>query len=775
MHDLIDYSGDTPPQPGGSSTIDSRRIVRLLRTVAPQGFAIMNVTAMESAFSAGCAVSDLLADLNPDQRAAVECVDGPLLVIAGAGSGKTRVLVTRIAYLIDERGIDPSEILAITFTRKAAQEMRERLIRILGRDRAMKVTLGTFHALGVSILREYGSFAGLANRFTVIDEVDVEARVRSIQRALGIVLTGRYKRSHTLAEGVTNAKIALVDHLAKEAASGHLIHDAFSRYRHGSIELWKTLGNNLPLDDAEQFGEIYRLYQETLARDNVVDYSDLICLPVLIFLERPEVHRLVSGRWKYIHIDEYQDTDFVQEHLVRLLSARHGNVCAVGDPAQAIYSWRGARIENIRTFAQRYSPCTVIRLERNYRSTPTILNAANALLQERPELSGLGNILWTDRPDRDPIRVWVSSTQESEAIAVATDIERAQRNAEISRFDDVLILYRRNSLARPIELALQRSGIPYRVTGTLALHERAVIRDLLAFLRFAANPSDAASFERATNAYACGIGPSTIESLNGLARVTGRTLLDIAANADSAMGIRPQQIRALHAFAKLIQDIQQIAENRGVAAALQHTLEVTEIRQRLIKALVRAEQEDDEETTARIQRQLHDIDDFVLYVEEYSRSEILERYYDGPDRDIPLEDFGGTTLHSLLDNIALLQPGDNMDFASQPSDQRGAVTLMTIHAAKGLEASRVYVVGLEEGIFPSCLDDVVETSLDQPLEGSLAEEARLFYVALTRARDHLVLSASRTREIVRGDPRPMIRSRFLASLPETLHRVEVYG
>lgn len=744
-------------------TQDTRRVI-------PMAMAVLAPTS-----ATRCETGNFMVGLNPNQRAAVEHTDGPLLIVAGAGSGKTRVLVTRIAYLVESCDVKPSEILAITFTKKAAHEMRERLTRILGHERAKQLALGTFHALGASLLREFGSFAGLSHRFTIVDDVDAEARARLLQRTLGTTSATQRKTPRIVVESIAAAKHALVDHVAKELAAGHSLEDVFSHYRRGMPELWQPMALQATDGDVEMFAELYRLYQAGLVRDNVVDYSDLVCVPVLLFLEHPEIQRLVTSRWNYLHIDEYQDTDFVQEHLLRILSARHGNICVVGDPAQAIYSWRGARIENIHTFCDRYAPCAVIRLEQNYRSTPTILNAANSLLQDRPELAGLGNALWTDRPDGDPIRVWISPTQDSEAVAIATDIERAYHNQEVESYDDILVLYRRNSLSRAIEIALQRAGIPYRIVGSKALHKRAVVRDLLAFLRFAENPADATSFERATNAYACGIGPSTVESLNGFSRVSGKTLLEIAATADASLNIRPQQIRSLHAFAELIHQIQHIAVTQGAAAALRYTIEATRIRQRILEALVRAEQEEDEEAAARIERQLHDIDDFVLYVEEFVRADLLERYYDGPDRNVPIEGFGATSLRSLLENIALLQPGDAFELSSKHRGSQGAVTLMTIHGAKGLEAKRVYVVGLEEGIFPSCLESEMETALDRPLDGVLAEEARLFYVALTRARDHLVLSASRTREIVRGDPRPMIRSRFLAGLPETLHRIEMHN
>lgn len=703
---------------------------------------------------------DILAALDDQQREAVLAVTGPVLITAGAGSGKTRVLISRIAHLILNLGVDPDAILGITFTRKAADEMRERLAQTLGHEAASRVSLLTFHSLGLDLLRQYGGPLGLDGRFGISDEHDSGMRIRAALRTLGIPRAAPGETPAEVQERISQAKSLFADQVARAVSHGQAdAFDVIEIYRSGRGEVWRTIGNTLGAPDADRFAAQYEAYQASLLRDQCVDFDDLVALPLLLFLQRPEIGRLVAARWHFILVDEYQDTDYVQDHLLRILIQHYGNLCVVGDAAQAIYSWRQAKLENFLTFPERYPACTTITLDRNYRSTPDILQVANAVLANRPEIANIRRTqLWTSAPPGALPRVWVCSSQEAEAEAIAEDIKRALASGEIDSYSDVMILYRLNALARAVEISLQRHCIPYRIVNGRTLLERKEIRDVLAFARIAENPFDQLNFERAVNAYANGVGPSTIEALKSFARVTGRDLVSVAQEADDRLGIRPQHQRALREVGNLIQQVREVADREGAAAALRFVLQETEIQIDLMKAAAEAEGEDDEEELRRLERKLFDIEDFLLYVEEL-------------DRSVRRADGRKLTIQELLDAISLVRPGDATE---EISSDEPMVSLMTIHAAKGLEARRVYVVGLEERVLPASgavLGDML--SDDGTVDGRLAEEARLFYVAITRAREHLILSASRTRELVRNEPQPMIRSRFLAALPEMGYRLEI--
>lgn len=698
---------------------------------------------------------DVLEGLNDQQLKAVLSVEGPLLVSAGAGSGKTRVLTQRIAHLILNHGVAPGEILGITFTRKAAEEMRERLARILDAETAAQVALLTFHALGTRLLREYGGPLGLSGRFGISDEHDSAARLRTVLRTLGVSRAATGETPSEVQERISNAKSIFADRVARTMLGGRQagVPEALESYRSGEGAVWREIGETLGAPDPEGFAAQYAAYQAVLLRDQVVDFNDLITLPLLLFLQRPEIGRLAAAQWQHILVDEYQDTDFTQDHLLRILAAPHLNLCVVGDAAQAIYSWRQARVENILTFAERYAPCPTIVLDQNYRSTPEILSVANAVLENRPEIGGQAR-LWTSAPTGPVPRVWTCTSEDVEANAIAEDIEHARATGEIADYSDVMVLYRLNALARRLESAFQRRSIPYRIVNNLALYERKEIRDMLAFLRVTENPFDQTSFERAAGSYANGVGPSTLEALFGFARATGQDLLAAATNADEYIGVRPQHLAALRSLGDLIVRVREQTTSRGALAALRLVLEETGIRTSILKAAAEAEAEDDEEELARLEQRLNDIEDFFLYAEELERR-VCAR---------------GNVLAAgeLLDHLALLTPSES----TVTDSDTAAVTLMTIHAAKGLEASRVYVVGLEEHVLPAyrTADKFRE---DGEADERLAEEARLFYVAITRSRGQLILSASRTRELVRDDPRPMNRSRFLAALPEMGYRAEI--
>lgn len=710
----------------------------------------------------------MLEQLNKAQKKAVETTDGPLLVLAGAGTGKTRVLIYRIAHLISTGKARPGEVLGITFTRKAALEMRERLMEILDPLDAKQVTLSTFHALGSQILREYGADLGLATHFGIADETDTRTIVRDVLKQEGVQPGTKGERPSEVIERICSAKQGLLELWMREYWSGE---EATTKhltvYRSGNTELFRELQGKLQAPDLERFSRIYHNYQERLENDELVDYDDLITLPVLLFLEHPEILRLYQKRWKYLLVDEYQDTDFVQDHLLRLLAGEDKNLCVVGDDDQAIYSWRGAKVENIRTFPDRYPGCQVVALEENYRSTPEILKVANAVLEARPEVKRHQKMLWTQNESGEVPKVWVSMTQETEALAIAEDIEGAIESGEINSLDDVIVLYRVNSLARAVEEAFRRNKIRFRIVSSTPLQQRKEVRDILAYFKISANPKDTGNFARAVSTPSRGVGPATIESVVAHSRKNAIDLLEAAANAEFITGLKRPQVDALTEFAGIIGQIQEKIVGSGISGGLHYLLEITSIRDDLIRELARLDEEDDFDEYARVLRKIHDIEDFILYVEEFAG--VMKRDKSGGEAEL-------LGLRRFLDELFALNPAEvelrtdeeHDDMEDGEEEPRDAVTLMTVHAAKGLEAPRVYIAGLEEQVFPlhSREEAVIKDTFDFS-DAHMSEESRLFYVALTRAEKTLILSASRTRELYRGEIKPMKMSRFIAALPET--------
>lgn len=695
--------------------------------------------------------------LNPAQAQAVAHDGSPLLVLAGAGSGKTRVLVSRIQRLVDECAVDPQGILAITFTKKATAEMGQRLARALGSDRARRITVSTFHALGVQMLRRFGLSAGLVGQFGVADDASGLTRVRRVLRETGRPLNAPGERPSDVRGRLSTAKGLLAGALVDEAAAHPAgLAGALERYRAGDPAVWRQpgLATLLEAPDLDRFADQYARYGALLAADNAVDYEDLLALPAVLAASRPEVRRQWTGQWTHVLVDEYQDTDVVQDHLLQLLVGAHRRVTAVGDDAQAIYSWRGARVENIRTFPARFAPCAVVCLEDNYRSSPEILEAANACLHARASGAGATpKVLRTSNRPAGPVRVWQSTTQETEAAVLVRDLRAALEAGEITSYGDVFVLYRLNAAARAVEVACKRAGIPYRIASRLALHERAEARALLAYFRLADNPYDTVSFEQAVGTPPRGVGPAALEQLRARARAVVTPILDLVERPDSLEGLRPGVVAAVTEVRSLVQEVREETAEGGVAAALHALVERLGIRERLIGSMAASEAEDDDEAAEAVERRLNDLDDFLLYVEEFVQRR--------PD--------ASRHLGALLEDLLLRERLQDAAEDAGAVETMGAVTLMSVHAAKGLEAPRVYVIGLEEGVFP------LDVGRGPDAENAMSEEARLFYVAMTRAERQLILSSARTRELRRGEPRPMMPSRFLSDLPETAYRLEIYA
>ncbi len=636
----------------------------------------------------------LLEGLNPEQREAVQATEGPLLVLAGAGSGKTRVLTNRVAWLIGVCGIAPEAILAVTFTNKAAGEMRERVVKLLGPD-ARDVWLSTFHSSCVRILRREIGHLGRSRGFVIYDEDDSLSLVREALR--------RHGRD------------------PKEEARS-------LRWR---IDQWKNAGL-LPAAAAERAedleseasAEVYATYQRLLADANALDFGDLLLLTVELFDRHPEVLRHYQERWQYVLVDEYQDTNRVQYRLVNQLAAAHRNLCVVGDPDQSIYAWRGADVRNILDFGRDFPDATVVKLERNYRSTQRILSGAGAVVENNRDRPAKRMV--TDRGEGDRIVVYASRDDRDEAQFVVRGLLDAVREAGHS-YGQCAVFYRTNAQSRPIEEELLKYDVPYVVVGGVRFYERAEVKDALAYLRLLVNPADAAALRRIVNRPARGIGKTTLGRAEALAEERGLSLLEAIRALDEADTGRAGA--ALLRFTTLLDGLADEVLGAPPADAIARVLE----RSGTLRAL-------ETEGTPEAQARLENLRELLLGAQDFAT--VDDEASDGRS---PLEQF--------LDQVALVS---DLDSAELRDDR---VSLMTVHSAKGLEFPVVYVVGLEEGVFPH-----QASSRDAK---AIEEERRLCYVAMTRAMERLTLcwAHERRRYGSRSFGTP---SRFLDEIPSDL-------
>jgi DNA helicase-2/ATP-dependent DNA helicase PcrA len=628
--------------------------------------------------------------LNPAQREAVEHEDGPLLVVAGAGSGKTRVLTARIARLIAERGVSPRDILAVTFTNKAAGEMRERVGRALGEDPA-GMWIGTFHGIGARLLRAHAPLVGRTSEYTIYDEDDT----------LGVIkrLMERHRLSvkefppKAIAAEIGSAKNALVD-----------------------VAEYETLART-PL--AKAAAVVFRDLEATLRAANAVSFDDLLVLPVRLLREHEEVRTRLARRFRHVLVDEYQDTNRAQYEFVRLVAGEHRNVAVVGDDDQAIYGWRGADIRNILDFEADFPSARVVRLEENYRSTAAILDLANAVIKENT--ARRGKTLRATRAGGERVVLLEAADDRDEADAVAEGVLAWRQSGR--RLSDVAILYRTNAQSRGFEDVMRRMAIPYRLVGAVRFYDRREIRDLIAWLRLVANPADDEAFRRAIGAPKRGIGETTVELLAAEAQQAGIPLLEQARRAGAIVGMRPATRDALASFVALVDRLRAAAADTSVDRLLVDLVD----RSGYADAL-RAE-------GAEGLERLDNVRELVTSAAET----IID---DGGEVGLrPLDHFlQRATLVTALDAL-----GPDAD----------AVTMMTVHTAKGLEYPYVCVTGLEDGLFP------LARAFDDP--DTLEEERRLLYVAITRAGERLWLSWAHQRRR-NGELLPSVRSSFLRNL-----------
>ncbi|GAB4262625.1 MAG: UvrD-helicase domain-containing protein [Deferrisomatales bacterium] len=640
---------------------------------------------------------ELRRELNPAQWEAVRTVEGPLLVLAGAGSGKTRVLTYRIAYLVRFAGVPARRILALTFTNKAAREMGRRVEALLG-SRAEGAWIGTFHGVCLRILRTHGARLPAGRDFTVYDAEDQKRLAAAVVDELGF--DPKRFRPAALLHRVMRAKDEGIGPDRLDVPPGPL---------------------------GEALRAFYERYQEQLRRAGALDFGDLLLETVRLLREDPEVGDAYRRRFSHLLIDEYQDTNRVQYWLAREIAAGHGNLCVVGDDDQSIYGWRGADLRNILSFEEDFPGARVITLEQNYRSTPPILEAAGAVVSRN--VSRHPKRLWTARQGGEPVEVFEASTEEDEAAWIADRVlELAARGAG---YGDVAVLYRIHALSRPIEEALLRRQVPYAVYGGLRFYDRKEVKDALSYLRFVLNPDDPVSFRRIVNTPPRGIGKATLEAVERFARERSLGLWEALRGVVEEGALPTRSARAVASFVGLVQGWREAIGEAPLREFAVRILEESGYAQ-----AVKAEPEE------RARERLQNLEELLNAAEAFEA-----------------EEHGG--LPEFLDRAALVSDLD------QAADRAQAVTLMTLHSAKGLEFPVVFLAGLEEGVFPHL------RSSETPEE--LEEERRLCYVGITRARDRLYLTRARVRRVYGAEGAFRPPSRFLAELPPGVYRRAAAG
>ncbi len=699
--------------------------------------------AKKAVVTPAATVADLTDDrfvrgLNPEQRQAVLHDRGPLLILAGAGSGKTRVITQRIAYLISNRRVSPWQILAITFTNKAANEMKERVAELIG-DVSKQMWIGTFHSMFARILRKHADLLGYTSNYSIIDSDDQKKVVRDIMKELN--LDDKQFNANSIHGSISNAKNNLI----------------------GAENFLRLSGGGYYNQKVEQ---VYKLYQQRLRRSDSMDFDDILYYTVELFDQHPEVLARYQERFHYIMVDEYQDTNGAQYKIVKALAAAHQNVCVVGDDDQSIYSFRGADIRNILDFEKDYKNCTVIKLEQNYRSTNTVLSAANAVIAHNKGRKA--KKLWTSKPGGEQISFAVLDNNFTEARYVADEIKRRVRRGDLG-YDDVAILYRNNAISRSIEQGLREQAIPYRIYGGLRFYDRKEIKDVLAYLRLITQTNDDISFERVVNTPKRGIGQATVLALGDLARQEGRSMLEIAAKAN----LYPELSRAsrrLQEFAHLIASFRQ--ELMRDELSLTDFVELVQGQSGLIQEIIDTQEKGKDVTVDRIENMKELLSDAKEFIDSYTPPIDLDDLsafssIDAPD-DLPVNessDLGATlgegsslNAHTPLEDLllAFMEQASLSSSADLADEEESYVRLMTIHAAKGLEFNLVFLVSADEGIFPSYLSADDEIALE--------EERRLAYVAITRAKQKLYITSASSRTLY-GQTRSYFPSRFIEEIP----------
>ena len=643
-------------------------------------------------------MNPLLTGMNDKQAEAVQTTEGPLLIMAGAGSGKTRVLTHRIAYLIDEKMINPWNILAITFTNKAAREMRERAMAL--NPATSETLIATFHSMCVRILRREADHIGYNRNFTIVDPGEQRTLMKRILKNLN--LDPKKWNERAILGTISNAKNDLLDEVAYEHQAGDMYTQIVSK--------------------------CYKAYQEELRRSEAMDFDDLIMMTLRLFDKNPDVLAYYQQRYQYIHVDEYQDTNHAQYQLVKLLASRFKNICVVGDADQSIYGWRGADMQNILDFEKDYPEAKVVLLEENYRSTKKILQAANDVIKNnrnrRPKK------LWTQNDEGEQIVYYRANDERDEAVFVASTIDNIVRE-KVKNFKDFAVLYRTNAQSRTIEEALLKSNIPYTMVGGTKFYSRKEIRDVISYLNLIANTSDNISFERVVNEPKRGVGPGTLEKLRNFAYEQNMSLLDASANI-MLSPIKGKAAQGVYDFANMILNLRDQLDGLSITDTVEAILD----KSGYLDALSMQQ-------TLESQSRIENIEEFMSVTKNFD-----ETNTDGTEDETGIDRLG-----RFLNDLALIADTDDGEA------EAAEVTLMTLHAAKGLEFPVVFLIGMEEGVFP------LSRASEEPDE--LEEERRLAYVGITRAEEILFLTNANTRTLFgkTGYNRP---SRFLREISDDL-------
>lgn len=646
---------------------------------------------------------DLLKNLNEKQTEAVTHFTGPLLVIAGAGSGKTRALTHRIAYLIEKHNVNPWNILAVTFTNKAANEMKQRILKLLGKTGVPDLnfgdfsrdipTVGTFHSICVRILRKHIHLFDYENSFAIYDMTDQEILMKKVMGDL--MIDPKRLNPKAVLSHISNAKNQLI-HANEYAQYGN---DYFS----------------------QKVAEIYPQYQESLKKNNALDFDDIIFMTVELFQKFPDILDKYQEQFKFISVDEYQDTNKAQYLLVKLLAAKYRNVCVIGDEDQSIYSWRGATIQNILDFEKDYHEAKVVVLEQNYRSTQNILDCAHCIIQKNSQRKE--KKLWTDKSGGDKIKYWLAFNERHEGELIADEIMKLNEDRESPAYKDCVVLYRTNAQSRVLEEVFLKYGIPYQIVGGVKFYQRKEIKDVLSYLKLIQNPNDSVSVFRIINNPPRKIGPKTLEKINNFSVKNHLSIFDAMLLVDEINDIPEPKALMIKKFSELIKKLQKKSESSAVSSMIKHVIEDSGYKKML------------EDNTVENEARIENIGELVSVAHKYDKLEPM------------------TSLSIFLEEVSLIADVDSM------KDSDNSVILMTVHSAKGLEFPYVFLAGLEEGIFPH------SRSLMDRFE--LEEERRLMYVAITRAMERLYLMHAQNRMLY-GEERSNPPSQFLADINEEL-------
>ena len=636
-------------------------------------------------------MQDILKGLNEKQYEAVKTINGPCLVIAGAGSGKTKVLTHKIAYLLEEKGLKPWDILAITFTNKAANEMKERIENLIGNG-INDMWVGTFHSICVRILRRLIDRIGFDSSFIIFDTSDQRTLIKNCLKDLQI--DDKLFTDRSVLSEISNAKNAMLE---PEQYAARAKND----YR------------------KEKIATIYELYQTSLKENNAIDFDDIINYTIKIFKENEDIIEYYSNKFKYVLVDEYQDTNKAQFTLIKMLAAKHGNITVVGDNDQGIYSFRGADISNILNFEKDFKGTKVIKLEQNYRCTQNILEVANAVISNNEKK--YKKELWTENEQGSLAKVYLADNEYDEGSYIANEIERLRRE-EYYKYTDFAVLYRMNTQSRAIEDIFRRENIPYKIVGGLKFYERKEIKDIISYLRLIQNSSDNLSFRRIVNEPKRGIGKTSIDQIEQIANQNGTSMYEVLKKADE-YGLNRVFLKSRD-FINQIEELKQEKDKISISELITKTLKKTGY----ISAL-------EQEKTIEAENRIENLDEFLTVAIEFE------------------EESAENGLSEFLEGITLSSDIDNLEETEE------AVTLMTLHSAKGLEFPAIFLVGMEEGIFPGHKTIAEATGME--------EERRLCYVGITRAKENLFITFAKQRTIF-GSTSYNPVSRFVKEIPQEL-------